>query len=126
MIVHIAARADWERARSEGIYRLESLRSDGFIHCSKPEQVTRVADALFSGRRDLVLLCIDPARLMSDLRFEAPADPSEGEAPGERFPHVYGPIDLDSVIAVLDFPPDEGGLFRLPSEPLFEESVGNV
>jgi uncharacterized protein (DUF952 family) len=118
MIVHIAARADWERARSEGSYRLDSLLSDGFIHCSTRAQATRVADALFSGRRDLVLLCIDPARLTSDLRFEAPADSSERDAPGERFPHVYGPIDLDSVIAVLDFPPDEDGRFRMPSEPL--------
>jgi uncharacterized protein (DUF952 family) len=118
MILHIAACEDWERARSEGTYRLDSLLSEGFIHCSTRGQATRVADALFSGRRDLVLLCIDPARLTSDLRFEAPAHPSDANAPGERFPHVYGPIDIDSVIAVLDFPPDADGHFRLPSEAL--------
>ena len=114
LILHIAAREDWERAKTEGIYRVPSLETDGFIHCSTTSQAPRVADALFAGRHDLLLLCIDPARLLSELRFEAPAHPSDQDAPDERFPHVYGPIDLDAVTAVVDFPPDDEGHFKLP------------
>ncbi len=32
-----------------------------------------------------------------------------------RFPHIYGPINLDAVIQVLDFEPDENGDFTLPT-----------
>ena len=116
MILHIAARGDWERAQADGSYRLDSLETDGFIHCSTSAQAPRVADALFPGRSDLLLLCIDPAKLTSDLRFEAPAHPSDQDAPDETFPHIYGPIDLDAVVAVVDFPPGEDGRFRLPPD----------
>jgi uncharacterized protein (DUF952 family) len=75
--------------------------------------VAGVANAFYRGRRDLVLLEIEPSRLRSALRFESPAHPSGAtDAPGdERFPHVYGPIDVDAVVAVIDFAPGADGRF---------------
>jgi len=34
LIYHIARRADWESARSSGLYTADSLATEGFIHCS--------------------------------------------------------------------------------------------
>jgi uncharacterized protein (DUF952 family)/RimJ/RimL family protein N-acetyltransferase len=109
VIVHIATRAAWARAVEVGVYRGDTLGGEDFIHCSTPAQVTRVADAVYRGRSDLVLLCVDPARLGAELRWEATAD-------GERFPHVYGPIERGAVVAVVDFPPVPDGRFALPAE----------
>jgi uncharacterized protein (DUF952 family) len=109
-VYHLAARADWDAARAGGVYRAASLDTEGFIHCSTAAQVAGVANAFYGGRRDLVLLAIDPARLRSTLRFEAPAHPTT-EAADERFPHVYGPIDLDAVVAATDFAPGADGRF---------------
>jgi len=58
-IYHIAHKSDWERAQEEGVYRVDSLDSRGFIHMSKEEQVNRVANSIFRGVDDLLLLFVD-------------------------------------------------------------------
>ena len=107
-ILHITQRAAWEAARQAGSYPVPPLAPQGFIHCSRPDQVIRVADAIFRGQPDLVLLCIAVDRLTAPLYSEGPA---EGE---EDFPHIYGPLNLEAVSEVLDFPPQEDGTFALP------------
>lgn len=118
MILHITPRADWHAAQIAGEYGAASLEGEGFIHCSTAAQVIDVANALYRGQRDLALLVIDPARLTADLRWEPPAHPgalaNAQEPSGETFPHLYGPLNLDAVIRVIDFPPREDGTFNLP------------
>ena len=92
--------------------------TDGFIHCSTPTQALMVANSWFKGQQGLILLVIDPDKLTSELRWEPPSHPpgGEGDLPPdtERFPHVYGQINLDAVARVVDFPPDDTGTFALP------------
>lgn len=106
-ILHITKRTQWHRAQQAGIYRGDTLDTEGFIHCSTPQQVVRTANAFFRRQQELVLLVIDPAKLQSDLRYE-PADQ-------DLFPHIYGPLNLDAVIDVLPFPPQDDGTFKLPA-----------
>lgn len=81
-------------------------------------QVVSVANAFYRGQERLVLLWIDPERLRSTVKYEPPAHPKSDHPPetdsGERFPHVYGPIQVDAVVRVVDFLPDAEGLFVLP------------
>ena len=90
---------DWARAQAdEAGYCVStigrSLDDVGFIHCSFAHQVRGVADAFYRGRSDVVLLTIDRGRVHAEIREEAP--------PGgtDRFPHIYGPLNLDAVAAV--------------------------
>ena len=66
----------------------------------------------------MVLLNIDPARLTSKLIFEPPAhlDGSPALPHEPLFPHIYGPINLDAVIEVIDFPCDSIGNFLAPPQ----------
>ena len=105
-ILHITTRAAWNAAQQGGEYRGDTLDTEGFIHCSTPQQVVRTANRFFRGQPDLVLLVIDPAKLHADLRYEA--------ADGDLFPHIYGPLNSDAVIDVLLFPPQVDGTFMLP------------
>lgn len=107
-ILHITTPAAWERALSAGAYTTPTLASEGFIHCSEPRQVARVANARFRGRTGLVLLEIDPARVGNEIKYEN----LEGGA--ELFPHIYGPLNLDAVTRVLPFEPDADGSFQPP------------
>lgn len=113
MIFHIVSKREWQDAMRAGSYEPASIRTEGFVHCSTRSQTADTANRFFRGRRDLVLLCIEPERLTAKLRFEAPADPADPRAQ-ERFPHVYGPIDLPAVEQALEFPCDAEGTFRLP------------
>ena len=117
VLVHIADRPTWQAAQAAGSYRADSLQREGFIHCSRPDQVTEVANRLYHGRPDLVLLCIDPQRVAAPIRNEALDGP-------EAYPHIYGPLEIDSVFQVLDFPPDENGRFHLPSHLAAGEEAG--
>lgn len=111
-ILHFCPRGAWRAAQENGEYRGDTLASEGFIHCSTADQIHLPANALVRGRTDIVLLEIDPERVSSPVRWE-PGDPSD---PGSmQFPHVYGPISLDSVIGVHEFPPNPDGTFTVPS-----------
>ena len=103
-ILHIASLAAWEAAQRLGRYEAESLRAEGFIHCSQSHQVIEVLNRLFRGRVDLLLLVIDPARLTHELRFEQAEN-------GQEYPHVYGPIDLAAVVSTRAIAPNPQGLF---------------
>jgi len=110
-ILHICPVADWREAQAIGEYTADTLATEGFIHCSTAEQAHLPANFLYRGRTDLVLLEIDETQLPEPPRYE-PGDPSDPDS--MRFPHVYGPIPVDAVVAVHDFPPGPDGLFTVP------------
>ena len=116
IVLHIAERAEWELAVSVGEYVVASLETEGFIHCSRPDQVVRVANALFTGRNDLILLCIDETKLSVPVKNEPPVPEATSVPSSQRFPHVYGPISIDAVTFTVEFPPNPDGYFSLPDE----------
>jgi uncharacterized protein (DUF952 family) len=105
MIFHIVARTAFEAARAAGVYRADTLETEGFIHCSSREQVVPTANRFFRGRKGLVLLAIDPGRVKAEIRYEA------GKDVAELFPHIYGPLDLDAVVGVSALEPSPEGTF---------------
>lgn len=107
MLVHITRQTQWDGVSGRE-YRGDTLASEGFIHCSTRDQVVRVANARFHGERGLVLLCIAPERVRAEIRYEAAEN-------GERFPHVYGALNVDAVVQVLEFPPGADGSFSVPA-----------
>jgi glutathione S-transferase len=110
LIYHIATRADWDRARADGEYTRstvdKTLQEEGFIHASQAAQVARTASRFYRDvPGDLVLLVIDPARLRAELRYE---DVPGAELP---FPHIYGPLNVDAVVAAQPFAAGPDGTF---------------
>jgi uncharacterized protein (DUF952 family) len=108
-ILHITKSQQWEDAKILGSYRVDSLESEGFIHCSKSTQILKVAQRFFDNQKELVLLFIDYEKVQAEIRYE------EAEI-GELFPHIYGELNVDAVYKVIDFDAGENGLFELPQE----------
>jgi uncharacterized protein (DUF952 family)/ribosomal protein S18 acetylase RimI-like enzyme len=115
VLVHLVEPADWRAALSVGAVRPPSLESVGFVHLSTPEQVHLPAERLYPGRRDLVLLVVDSRRLIDPVRFEegVPADPG-----GTLFPHLYGPLPVSAVTAVVPYRPPAPVALPAPDDRL--------
>ena len=103
-IVHLCGGDEWQAALANGEYRAASLQAEGFIHCSRPEQILAVANRFYPGQSGLVILWIDPDRLENELRWEL--------SDGQFFPHLYGPLNSAAVLAAHPFEPDPDGVFR--------------
>lgn len=108
-IFHITPRQDWEKAIKKGIYRADSLETEGFIHCSTSAQVVKVANYFFKNQTDLLLLFIDSDRVKSEIRYDAVTE-------NETFPHIYGALNHDAVFKVIEFEAAENALFEIPPE----------
>ncbi|MEJ2865637.1 DUF952 domain-containing protein [Actinomycetospora flava] len=116
MILHLCTRTELAAARLDGARRPPSLDDVGFVHCSDPGTVHLPAGRLFAGRTDVVVLVVDPALLDVPVRWEPGVAAGGGEDPrGPWFPHVYGPLSLDAVVAVHDLVPEPDGSFRPPA-----------
>ncbi|MEV6601853.1 DUF952 domain-containing protein [Actinoplanes sp. NPDC051346] len=111
MILHFCPRAEWEAAVAAGTYRAASLDTQGFIHCSTPEQVHIPATLLARGRTDLVLLILDEKLLRAPVVWEDGDPPDPG---GMQFPHLYAPIPVEAVTAVHEWRPEPDGSFQPP------------
>ncbi len=94
VIYHITTATEWSGAKQKGFYEHLSLAAEGFIHCSQEQQVESVLERYFAGKSDLVKLTIDTDKLSSKYVFDW--SPSAQDT----FPHVYGTINIDAVIAV--------------------------
>jgi uncharacterized protein (DUF952 family)/GNAT superfamily N-acetyltransferase len=114
-LLHLVEPAAWRAALSSGAVRPPSLEDVGFVHLSSPEQVSLPAERLFPGRRDLVLLVVDPRRLPDPVRWEpgVPSDPAS-----MRFPHLYGPLPTAAVLAVVPFRPPAAPMILGPDDAL--------
>ena len=127
-IVHITSRTAWVGATRTGYYMAPSLQTEGFIHCSTSSQALAVAGKYYEGQTGLVLLVVDPSRLIPELKWEPPTGggPPPGVPAGDMFPHIYGAINLDAVVQVLDFEADSNGNFSLPPMLNAGSCTGNL
>lgn len=109
VVYHITTAREVEVARDAHQYASASFEAEGFIHCSRASQVRGVANRLFRGRRDLVVLEIDPCRVPHDIVEE---NLGGGR---ELFPHIYGRVPIPAIVRVHLFPCREDGQFDLPA-----------
>lgn len=93
----------WQTAELAGEFAGSGIDvTDGFIHFSTAEQTQETADKHFSGRADLMLVKVDSNSLGESLVWEE----SRG---GAMFPHLYGKLSMESVVAATTIRQDKNG-----------------
>ena len=80
-IYHIVLPKVWENFQAQNFYEAESLRTEGFIHCSFREQIEGVLERYYRGVEQVLILTIDSEKLTSKLVNE----PSTNN---EIYPHM--------------------------------------
>lgn len=81
--------------------------ADGYIHLSTRDQLTETVDKHFAGQADLWVAAIDLNALGDSVKWEELRG-------GALFPHVYGRMPLDVVIAYGPLERDDDGTVKLP------------
>ena len=89
-IFHIADPEVWSQSHSS--YTPVAFATEGFIHCCAEVQIQTVIGNHFQGHSGLLLLRIDPKSVRAEIRYEPGTD-------GELYPHIYGPLNRDSVVS---------------------------
>lgn len=116
-ILHLAPESSWRQAISTGSYQGSTRGADlsqvGYVHASTAQQLPTVIRAFYAdeGLDDHLLLVIDVQTCEaagSQVRWEI----SEGIE--DSFPHVYGPVPIPAVVAVLEVARRDDGEAILP------------
>lgn len=89
--------------KNKKAFSKKDLRKFGFILCSTIEYFWRVAPNFRDVKEPLVLICIDENKLKSEIKYE------DSDNCRRYYPHVYGEINIDSVVQVLPFLRDDNG-----------------
>lgn len=95
-IYHVTTQKEWDQAKKKGEYQPAGFDQEGFIHCSIERQVPGVLDRFYQGQTGLVKLKIEKAKVTRPVLFELAVDLDE------LFPHIYGALNLDSVVDVIE------------------------
>ncbi|PAB60701.1 DUF952 domain-containing protein [Anaeromicrobium sediminis] len=110
MIIYTATLKEWEEIKDKEYFQSSSLEQEGFIHCCYPKQTLWVLNKHYKGEESTWLLCIDEEKLTSELRVE------DLKNMGEKFPHVYGKINVSSIINRVKIHRDNNGEYSITKE----------
>ena len=107
-IYKICPASSWREAERQGVYRgsADDAR-DGFIHFSAAAQVAETLRKHFQGQTGLFLIAVDADALGDALRWERSRH-------DQLFPHLYGPLDLGTVLGVQTLHARPDGTHEIP------------
>lgn len=93
---HLMTGAAWAGASASaetgGPLAGDQFERHGFVHCCFREQLREIATWWFDEDDELFALELEPTTLTAELRLEP--------SPSRWYPHVYGPLNAESVVAV--------------------------
>lgn len=118
IILHCLKETTWNKFKGKPNYGDEYIAHEGFIHCSDISTFRKVAPNFVEISEPLVLLCIDTSRVNAQIKWE------DGDNCGTAYPHIYGLLNLDSVVNVLPFLKDKNNCFVLNSE--LASAINNI
>lgn len=107
LLFHITTKENWKEFNNSGSYEPESYEREGFIHCSTGEQVEATANRNFRGESEILLLVIDATTLHEDIKYE------ENEDTGEKYPHLYRPLNTNAIIDNITIEAEGDGKFDI-------------
>lgn len=108
MILHLLSKKHYELAVERGYYKPSSLHEEGFIHCSLPHQIVGVANSIYKHEQGLCIMLLDEEKIEAKVIYEDLYNLQED------YPHIYGKLNMDACVGIMDFPCNEDGEFELP------------
>ena len=108
VIVHVTPGNYWENAKAKHYFLPESLKRNGYISCATEQQLADSAQFLYKDKLNQKILYIKQEKVTAQIVYE------DIHETGQEFPHIYGALNVDAVIKVVDFKLSPSGQFDLP------------
>jgi len=94
IVYKVMSEAELQQMQRDGVFHGSAADiTDGYIHLSCGSQLAATLDKHFRGVVGLTVAAVDLSRLGDTVRWE----PARG---GELFPHIYGSLPAEAVVAV--------------------------
>ena len=103
IILHCLKKEHYDTLNESKFYGKDKIKKDGFIHCSDLNTFVYVSPNFMIENSPLVLLLIDTEKVEAPLIWE------DFDGNGICYPHLYGELNMDSVVAVVPFLKDNLG-----------------
>ena len=105
IIYHLVPADYWRTISPTSPYLPRDFEKDGFIHCTRGlVKLLQVANTFYRDvPGEFLLLELDERQISADVKYE------------DGFPHIYGPLNQDAIVAIYVMSRREDGAFELPS-----------
>lgn len=115
LVLHLTTEPELAAARAAGQYALSTrgltLADVGFIHAATARQLPQVARRFYGDVTAAMFVLVVDLRACAAAGVPVRWEPAP-DAPGELFPHVYGPLPWQAIVAELPAEFDDG-VFRV-------------
>ena len=106
-IFKIIEKEEWQKAKQSRNYRGSANDiKDGYIHFSEEDQVPQTLKKHYQNQENLVLLKVNAFKL-ENLLWEQASN-------GDMYPHLYSPLDINTVVGEFELSLNEDGTHELP------------
>lgn len=104
---HGTPKTYWESLDPSQPYVPQDFEREGFIHCTDGREAISIVLTLHyrEAPGDWLVLYIDKDRITAPVRYDDPA---------QVFPHIYGPLNRDAIVAVRAIGRGADGTFLQP------------
>lgn len=101
---HLAVKEEWESQKGGSTYAPAPFAEEGFVHCTDGlDLLTQIANMFYQpDTRERTVLVLDRSKVASEVRYDDD---------DELFPHIYGEINTDAVVAELPVEREADGTF---------------
>lgn len=87
----LSSQQEYDNALSQGTLARDSIEAEGFIHAAPKSQLTRIANKYYKETINPLILVVDKSKITAQVKWEP--------ATGGLYPHIYGPLNVDAIIA---------------------------
>jgi len=101
----LSSEKEYQQALNKGVLIRDSIASEGFIHASPKNQLTRVANKYYKDTIKPLILVVDTQKVSVEVKWESAA--------GSLYPHIYGPLNADAIIESQPIALNDEGEFNL-------------
>jgi uncharacterized protein (DUF952 family) len=101
----LSSQAEYQQAIDNGSLVRDSLQSEGFIHASPRSQLNRIANKYYQDKEQPLILVVDKKLILPKVKWEP--------ATGGLYPHIYGPLNINSITKIENISLVDDGNFHL-------------